>query len=136
MPLAADSSGDPDSFFAPLPTVHVVDMREERRDGNRTMFSRALHTALNEVLALGEQAMLFLNRRGTASFVLCRDCGYVVKCPRCEVPLTYHQAQDQLSCHYCGFRAPQPVECPQCHGKRIRFLGAGTASVEEAVHQQ
>src|SRR5258707_7657296 len=110
-------------------------MRLER-SGNRSMFSHALRTALNEVLALGQQAMLFLNRRGTSSFVLCRDCGYVSKCPRCEMPMTYHQSQSQLSCHYCGFHAPQPTQCPQCQSKRIRYFGAGTASVEQAVTEE
>ncbi|MEP7286216.1 MAG: primosomal protein N' [Chloroflexota bacterium] len=125
-----------DAMFAPLPPVQVVDMRQELRAGNRSMFSQALRTALNEVLVLGEQAMLFLNRRGTASFILCRDCGYVAKCPRCEMPLTYHQSQAQLSCHQCGFHAPQPAQCPECQSKRIRYFGAGTASLEEAVHQE
>ena len=123
----------PDAMSASLPPVQVIDMRQELRSGNRSMFSHALRTALNEVLALGEQAMLFLNRRGSASFVLCRDCGYVAKCPRCEMPLTYHAGQAQLSCHYCGYHAPQPQQCPQCQSKRIRYFGAGTASVEEAV---
>jgi primosomal protein N' (replication factor Y) len=121
---------------APLPPVQVVDMRQELRADNRSMFSRALRTALNETLALGEQAMLFLNRRGTASFVLCRDCGYVVKCPRCEMPLTYHQPNAQLLCHTCGFHVRQPEHCPQCQSARIRYFGAGTASVEEAVKQE
>lgn len=122
-----------DAMSASLPPVQVIDMRQELRSGNRSMFSQALRTALNEVLALGEQAMLFLNRRGSASFVLCRDCGYVAKCPRCEMPLTYHSGQAQLSCHYCGFHAPQPQHCPQCNSNRIRYFGAGTASVEESV---
>jgi primosomal protein N' (replication factor Y) len=122
-----------DALSMPLPPVQVVDMRQELRSGNRSMFSHALRTALNETLALGEQAILFLNRRGTASFILCRDCGYVAKCPRCEMPLTYHEADAHLLCHYCGFRARQPESCPQCGSARIRYFGAGTASVEEAV---
>src|SRR5258706_4773828 len=121
---------------ASLPPVQVIDMRQELGSGNRSMFSHALRTALNEILALGEQAMLFLNRRGTASFVLCRDCGYVAKCPRCEMPLTYHQSQSNLSCHSCGFHAPQPEKCPECGSSRIRYFGAGTASVEEAVRNE
>ncbi len=129
-------SGAADAMSAPLPPVQVVDMRQELRADNRSMFSRALRTALNETLALGEQAMLFLNRRGTASFVLCRDCGYVVKCPRCEMPLTYHQPNAQLLCHTCGFHVRQPEHCPQCQSARIRYFGAGTASVEEAVKQE
>ncbi len=119
-----------------LPPVQVIDMRQELRSGNRSMFSHALRTSLNEVLALGEQAILFLNRRGSASFVLCRDCGYVAKCPRCEMPLTYHAGQSQLACHYCNYHTPQPEICPKCQGKRIRYFGAGTASVEDAVKQE
>jgi len=126
----------PDALMASLPPVQVVDMRQELREGNRSMFSRALRAALTETLDRGEQAMLFLNRRGTASFILCRDCGYVVKCPRCEMPLTYHAAGEQLACHYCGYRGPQPTRCPQCESSRIRYFGAGTASVEEAVRQE
>ncbi len=125
-----------DALYAPLPPVEVIDMRQELRAGNRSMFSAALRAALNETLSLDHQAMLFLNRRGTASFVLCRDCGYVVKCPHCDMPMTYHQADAQLSCHYCGFHAPQPTLCPECKSKRIRYFGAGTASVEEAVKQE
>jgi primosomal protein N' (replication factor Y) len=125
-----------DSMAAPLPPVQVIDMRDELRAGNRSMFSRELRAALTDTLELGHQAMLFLNRRGTASFVLCRDCGYVVKCPHCEMPMTYHQSEALLSCHYCGHRAAQPAQCPECQSKRIRYFGAGTASVEEAVNKE
>jgi primosomal protein N' (replication factor Y) len=125
-----------DAMTLPLPPVQVVDMRQELRAGNRSMFSQALRTALEETIAVGEQAILFLNRRGTASFVLCRDCGFVVHCPRCEMPMTYHQNRDQLLCHYCGTSSPQPEICPQCGSKRIRYFGAGTASVEEAVAKE
>jgi primosomal protein N' (replication factor Y) (superfamily II helicase) len=80
--------------------------------------------------------MLLLNRRGSATFVLCRDCGYVAKCPHCEMPLTYHHQEAQLSCHHCGFHVRQPERCPQCDSTRIRYFGAGTASVEEAVKKE
>lgn len=131
-----DAPPGADPMVAALPPVQVIDMRQELRTGNRSMFSHALRTALNETLERGEQAMLYLNRRGTASFVLCRDCGYVAKCPRCEMPLTYHQSDAKLSCHYCGYRGPQPEKCPQCGGSRIRYFGAGTASLEEAVAKE
>jgi primosomal protein N' (replication factor Y) len=123
----------PDAMSAALPPVEVVDMRHELKAGNRSMFSRSLRAALEEVLALNEGAILLLNRRGTASFVLCRDCGYVAKCPRCDMPLTYHESAEWLACHYCGYHAAQPETCPQCGGKRIKYFGAGTASVEAAV---
>jgi primosomal protein N' (replication factor Y) len=99
-----------DAISAPLPPVEIVDMREELREGNKSMFSRALRVALQRTLDRGEQALLFLNRRGSATFVLCRDCGYVSRCPNCDIPLTYHQTgragapDGQLTCHYCGHR--------------------------------
>ena len=102
--------------------------------GNRSMFSRALSAGLQRVLDDGQQAMLYLNRRGSASFVMCRDCGYVAVCPRCAVPLTYHGEGESLLCHHCNRRYPVPATCPECSGKRIRYFGAGTERVEEAVH--
>lgn len=123
----------------PLPPIEVIDMRAELRGGNRSMFSRALRAALQETLARGEQAIMFLNRRGSATFVLCRDCGYVARCPRCDIPLTYYapttsrRVEPEMQCHYCGYHAPPPATCPQCASKRIRYFGAGTASVEEAI---
>jgi len=124
---------DGQTMTAGLPPVEVVDMRHELRAGNRTMFSRSLHAALSATLAREEQAILFLNRRGNASFVLCRDCGYVARCPNCEMTLTYHAANTQLICHSCGHHSPQLTVCPQCSGTRIRYFGAGTASVAEAL---
>jgi primosomal protein N' (replication factor Y) (superfamily II helicase) len=121
---------------AHMPPVEVVDMRAELRAGVRSMFSRALRSALETTLIRGEQAILFLNRRGTATFVLCRDCGYVAKCPRCDMPLTYHQANTALTCHYCAYSAGQITVCPNCKGSRIRYFGAGTASVEEALTKE
>jgi primosomal protein N' (replication factor Y) len=115
------------------------------RAGNRHIFCRPLQDALTNVLARKEQAILFLNRRGSATFVLCRDCGYVVKCPRCDAPLTYHEPTDplthqptasaQLICHRCAYRQPTPAECPVCKGKRIRYFGLGTQKVEAAVRE-
>jgi primosomal protein N' (replication factor Y) (superfamily II helicase) len=106
-------AADPDEAMTiPLPPVQVVDMRQELRAGNRSVFSRPLQSALDEVLARREQAILFLNRRGTSSFILCRDCGLVLRCPRCDVPLTYHRPDMALACHHCGRRVPVPTVCP------------------------
>jgi primosomal protein N' (replication factor Y) (superfamily II helicase) len=119
-----------------LPPITVVDLAAELRAGNRGMFSRALDAALTRVLRDGEQAILFLNRRGSASFVLCRDCGHVPRCTGCLVPLTYHAGAERLRCHYCNRQRRVPERCPQCAGARIRFLGLGTQRVEEEVRQR
>ncbi len=121
----------------PMPTVHIVDMRKELLDGNRSIFSGLLQQKLKECMQNGQQAMLFLNRRGYNSFVSCRNCGYVVKCSQCDIAMTYHQpegrAEGELQCHYCGLHQPPPGECPQCGSKYIRFFGVGTQKVEEEV---
>ncbi|MBE2223086.1 MAG: primosomal protein N' [Anaerolineae bacterium] len=131
-----DSDDPDDALTIPLPPIQVVDLRQELRAGNRSIFSRALDKAITETLARGEQAILFLNRRGTASFVICRDCGYVARCPRCDMPLTYHRPHASLVCHHCGRREPQTPECPACGSKRIRYFGLGTEQVEEQVQQR
>lgn len=118
-----------------LPPVTVVDMRQELKDGNRSIFSRCLQAALRQVLQSEEQAILFLNRRGAATHVFCRDCGYVVKCRRCDIPMTFHsefqQHKNILLCHRCNERRNAPERCPECGGRNIRHLGAGTQRVEE-----
>ena len=119
-----------------LPPVQVVDLRAELRAGNTGIFSRALQTALEDTLAAGEQAILFLNRRGAATFVMCRDCGFVIKCPRCSVPLTYHSDRAGLVCHHCNYQLAVPKRCPECASKRIKFFGIGTQAVEQVVRQQ
>ncbi|WP_424925721.1 primosomal protein N' [Bacillus safensis] len=116
-----------------LPHVSLIDMREELRNGNRSMFSEELMLRLKEVLERKEQAVLFLNKRGYSSFVMCRDCGYVEQCPHCEISLTYHRYQKRLKCHYCGHEAPVPAECPECHSEHIRYFGTGTQRVEEEL---
>jgi primosomal protein N' (replication factor Y) (superfamily II helicase) len=118
---------------AELPEVRVMDMRQELRAGNRSIFSRALSSGLRHILAAGQQAILYLNRRGAATFVMCRDCGQVEACRKCATPLTYHSAGETLLCHHCNRRYPVPAVCPECQSKRIRFFGAGTENVEEAV---
>ena len=116
-----------------LPHVSLIDMREELRNGNRSMFSEELMLRLKEVLERKEQAVLFLNKRGYSSFVMCRDCGYVEQCPHCEISFTYHRFQKRLKCHYCGHEAPVPAECPECHSEHIRYFGTGTQRVEEEL---
>jgi primosomal protein N' (replication factor Y) len=119
----------------PLPAVRVVDMRVELEAGNRSVLSRDLHAALAERLRRGEQALLFLNRRGYATFVLCRACGYVARCPRCAVSLGYHAAEGRLRCHYCGYVRRPPALCPRCGSHAIRYFGSGTERVEGAVRE-
>lgn len=116
-----------------LPEVEVIDLRQELRRGNRSIFSRALYQAMELALAAGEQIILFLNRRGAATFVQCRDCGYVMRCRRCDVALTYHASGADLVCHLCNHRMKVPQVCPNCWSRRIKFLGLGTQKVEEEV---
>ncbi|MBN1992539.1 MAG: primosomal protein N' [Anaerolineae bacterium] len=130
----ATADGQPADFVAlPLPEVRVVDLRDELKAGNRTIFSRALQDGIRETLGRGEQIILFLNRRGAASFVICRDCGYVMACPHCENTLTYHTSGELMVCHYCGYRARPAQVCPECQSERIRYFGLGTQRVEETV---
>jgi primosomal protein N' (replication factor Y) len=117
----------------PLPKTTVVDLRLELKANNRSTLSSALRTALVKVVARGEQAILYLNRRGFATVVLCRDCGYVVPCPACEIPFALH-SDGRLVCHRCGRQEPRaPAICPRCGSVRIRHLGVGTQRVEEDV---
>ena len=116
-----------------LPSVSLVDMRAELRAGNTSMFSLELRDALGEALERGEQAMLLLNRRGQATYVFCRDCGYALECQRCDTPMTYHRFDRSLRCHHCGASQPQPSACPECGSGRIRYFGAGTQHVEAAL---
>ena len=113
----------------PMPEISIVDMRREVRRGNPSPFSVALRTRLEGCLAEGRQAILFLNRRGYAQTVLCRDCGYVAKCEHCDVALTYHSEEDCLKCHYCGARYKMPAACPACGGRHISYAGTGTQRV-------
>ncbi|MFC1902441.1 primosomal protein N' [Chloroflexota bacterium] len=114
-----------------LPQVEVVDLREELKAGNRSMFSRSLSEAIAGAVTNGEQVILFLNRRGGATFVQCRSCGFVLRCQRCDVPFTLHFAQDVLVCHQCNRRMPVPHTCPRCLSRRIKFLGIGTQKLEQ-----
>ena len=122
----------PDGYISELPPVHLVDMRNELVAGNTDMFSRRLISGLEDVFQHDEQAILFLNRRGSSTYVFCRDCGYIAKCPRCDTPLTYHESQTTLRCHHCGYSQSTPQKCPTCGSSRIKFFGAGTQQVEHA----
>lgn len=117
----------------PMPHVHIVDMREELRLGNRGMFSRVLLEKLRDCIQSGQQAMLFINRRGYAPFVNCRKCGESIKCPQCDVSMTYHATDRMLHCHYCGSSQPMPEKCPSCGSEYIRACGVGTQKVEEEI---
>ena len=116
-----------------LAQVQVCDMRQELRQGNRHIFSRVLSAGLRECLDSGNQAILFLNRRGSSSIVQCRDCGYVAVCRRCDTPLTYHAAPTRLLCHQCNYSRRPLTQCPECRGSRIRQLGLGTQRVVDEV---
>jgi primosomal protein N' (replication factor Y) len=121
--------------YAELPPAEIVDMRQELRAGHRGMLSRTLQAELHATLDAGEQAIFFLNRRGASTFVMCRDCGEVQQCPRCEVSLTYHERIQVLVCHHCNRRYPIPTLCPECKSKRIKYFGAGTERIEEYIKQ-
>ncbi len=130
----------------PLPPVKIADMRDELKAGNRSMFSQALQEGLACVLQERRQAILFLNRRGSATYVFCRQCGYTLRCPRCDMPLTYHApspsvlqahapVNQSLHCHSCNYRRLMPSKCPECGSNQIRQYGAGTEKVEKEVQE-
>lgn len=129
--LPEDSSIEP--LYREMPPIEVVDMRHELTSGNRSAISTTLHEAIAATLQRKEQAILFLNRRGSASYVFCRDCGYVLRCPRCETQLTYHTEGAALICHTCNYRRTLPRQCPSCGQPNIRQFGLGTESLESLV---
>lgn len=116
-----------------LPSVELVDMREELKKGNRSVISDKLREEMGSKLERGLQVILFLNRRGYSTFVSCRECGYVARCPECGLPLTYHKEEDSIVCHYCGRRMKAPSVCPQCGSRYIKYFGSGTEKAEETV---
>jgi primosomal protein N' (replication factor Y) len=119
--------------YSPLPQVSIVDMKEELKAGHTGLFSRSLLAGIKRALEQNEQTILFLNRRGTATFVRCSNCGFVFRCPRCSVALTYHSVEKKLTCHRCHYSTPVPQTCPQCPSQRLRFSGIGTQRVEDEV---
>ncbi len=122
-------------FGLQLPTVEIVDMREEVIGGNRTIFSALMYNEINKALADGRQVMLFINRRGYSTFVMCRGCGYVEYCDNCEVTMTYHASRHKLLCHYCGRTRPLQTICPSCGKPYLKQYGIGTQQVEEQVKE-
>ena len=125
-----------DGRAMPLPEISVVDMRRELREGNRGVFSRSLTEALDATVASGQQAILFLNRRGSAAFMQCRDCGCVINCSRCSVSYAFHRESSRLMCHYCNRQRRLPRACPQCRGGRIREMGAGTEAITSQLQER
>ncbi len=115
----------------PLPEVHIIDLKEELKSGGDHIFSRSLKKAVFEAVQAGEQVILFLNRRGAATFVQCRKCGLVLRCRRCEVSLTYHSVSNTLVCHQCNYHRKMPDACPRCGSIQIKYLGIGTQKLEE-----
>ncbi|MBU3107225.1 primosomal protein N' [Clostridium gasigenes] len=116
----------------PMPKMQIVDMRNELKSGNMSIFSKELYNSVNEALKNKEQIILFLNRRGFSTFVSCRGCGYVFKCPNCDISMTYHK-NGFLVCHYCGKTEKQPKICPKCESKYVKFFGSGTQKVQDEV---
>ena len=119
-----------------LPTVQVVDLKEELMNGNRSMLSMDLYTAIEENLKQKRQTILFLNRRGYSTFIMCRNCGYTVKCRNCNISMTYHSYEKKLKCHYCGYEEKIVSECPECHSNKIRYFGTGTQKLEQEIQKQ
>ena len=118
-----------------LPKVEVIDLREELANGNRSILSRKLYQEIEENLKNKKQTILFLNRRGYSTFVMCRDCGYTVKCKNCNITMTYHIKTNKLKCHYCGHEEKNLTECPECHSKNIKYFGTGTQRLEEDINK-
>ena len=118
-----------------LPDVEIVDLRQELANGNRSIISERLNEEIQKNLENKKQTILFLNRRGFSTFVMCRDCGYTMKCRRCNISLTYHSKEDKLKCHYCGYEMNNIKICPKCHSKNIKHFGSGTQKLEELIHR-
>ena len=118
-----------------LPKVNVIDLREELANGNRSILSRKLYEEIEKNLKDKKQTILFLNRRGYSTFVMCRDCGYTVKCKNCNITMTYHIKTNKLKCHYCGHEEKNLTECPECHSKNIKYFGTGTQRLEEDINK-
>ena len=118
------------------PVVRIVDMANEIKTGNYSLFSRELKKQIVDRLNKKEQIILLMNKRGYSSFVMCRECSHVIKCPHCEVSLTYHKTDDTLKCHYCGYEQHNITICPSCKSTKVRFVGGGTQKVVEAINKE
>ncbi|HIK08304.1 MAG TPA: primosomal protein N' [Trichormus sp. M33_DOE_039] len=147
-PEGAPSSPVPSQYLSlperinsrPLPPIEIVDMRQELQDGNRSIFSRSLQQALQQLQQTKQQGILFIHRRGHSTFVSCRSCGYVLECPHCDVSLSYHQtevgAPQVLRCHYCNYVRSHPQNCPECMSPYLKFFGSGTQRVAQELSRQ
>ncbi|MBU3153855.1 primosomal protein N' [Clostridium estertheticum] len=120
---------------AAMPKVEIVDMREELMNNNRSIFSKSLHDGITQCLSKNEQVILFLNRRGFSTFVSCRKCGYVFKCKKCDISLTYHNAGEYLTCHYCGEKEKISKVCPSCGSSYVKYFGVGTEKIEQEINR-
>ena len=119
-----------------LPKVSIIDLKQELANGNRSMLSRELYQEIEENLKQKRQTILFLNRRGYSTFIMCRDCGYTVKCKNCNISLTYHSYEKKLKCHYCGYEQEIVKVCPEWHSEKIRYFGTGTQKLEQEIIKQ
>ena len=119
-----------------LPKVEIIDLKQELANGNRSMLSMELYNSIEENLKQKRQTILFLNRRGYSTFIMCRNCGYTVKCPNCNISMTYHSYERRLKCHYCGHEEKIVNICPECHSDKIRYFGTGTQKLEQEIHKQ
>ncbi len=118
-----------------LPEAEIVDLKMELANGNRSMLSVALHDAIEQNLKEKRQTILFLNRRGYSTFIMCRECGYTVKCKNCDISLTYHKTENKLKCHYCGYEEKLVTICPECKSTKIRYFGTGTQKLEQEINK-
>lgn len=118
-----------------LPKVEIIDMKQELALGNKSMLSNRLYEMIENNIKNKKQTILFLNRRGYSTFVMCRDCGYTANCNKCNITLTYHMKQDKLKCHYCGYERSNFKECPECGSKNIRYFGTGTQKIEDVINK-
>ena len=119
-----------------LPKVEIIDLKQELANGNRSMLSFDLYQAVEQNLKDKLQTILFLNRRGYSTFIMCRNCGYTVKCKNCNISMTYHSYENKLKCHYCGYEEKLVKTCPECGSDKIRYFGTGTQKLEEEIHKQ
>ena len=118
-----------------LPEVEIVDLKMELANGNRSMLSVKLHDEIEQNLKEKRQTILFLNRRGFSTFIMCRECGYTVKCKNCNISMTYHKTENKLKCHYCGYEENVVTICPECHSDKIRYFGTGTQKLEQEINK-